>query len=258
MTAAVLAIETSTTTGSIALVTPVRLLAEITLESPVSHGERILGAIVRVLDGAGLRVPDLAGIAVSAGPGSFTGLRVGMATAKGLVEAHRMPLAAVPTLEALAWNLPLATDPVCAILDARKGEVYGALFAWDAAEEGWRRILAEGAFTPDDLASRVGDAIAGRVLLLGDGVPPSREAFARRMGERAVAVPAPACQPRAAWTGWIGLRMIARGEVEDAVTLEPMYCRASEAELALSRASRGGDAAGGSARGRGPSGAGRP
>ncbi len=235
MNACVLAIETSTTTGSIALVTPARLLAEITLESPVSHGERILGAIARVLEGAELRVRDLAGVAVSAGPGSFTGLRVGMATAKGLVEGHRLPLAAVPTLEALAWNLPLAADPVCAILDAKKGEVYGALFAWDGAEEGWRRILAEGAFTPDDLASRVQAAVAGRVLLLGDGVPASRDAFAKRLGDSAIAAPPPAGQPRAAWTGWLGLRKIARGEVEDAVTLAPMYCRASEAELALLR-----------------------
>ncbi len=233
MNACVLAIETSTTTGSIALVSPARLIAEITLESPVSHGERILGAIARVLDGAGVSVPDLAGIAVSAGPGSFTGLRVGLATAKGLVEAHRLPLAAVPTLEALAWNLPLAADPVCPILDAKKGEVYGALFVWDGAEQGWRRILPEGAFTPDDLAARVAAAVPGRVLLLGDGVAASREAFTRHMGVRAVAAPAPAGQPRAAWTGWLGLGRISRGEVEDAVTLAPKYCRASEAELAL-------------------------
>ena len=238
MNGCVLAIETSTPTGSIALVSQAKLFGEITIESPVSHGERILGTIDRVLSDAGLRMQDLAGIAVSAGPGSFTGLRVGMATAKGLVEAHPLPLAAVPTLEALAWNLPLVSLPVCAILDAKKGEVYAALFEWAAAEEGWKRILAEGSFTPDSLALRLAEAVPGKFLVLGDGVPACRDALAALLGDRAVLAPAPAGQPRAAWTGWLGLRRIARGEVEDAVTLTPMYCRASEAELALLRKER--------------------
>jgi tRNA threonylcarbamoyladenosine biosynthesis protein TsaB len=240
----VLAIETSTTTGSVAVVFPDRLVAEITLDTRLSHGERLLGAIDRVLRDAGLAVADLAGIAVSAGPGSFTGLRVGLATAKGIAEAHPLRLAAVPTLEALAFGAaPWASGAgsgmaVLAALDAKKEEVYGALFRWDEARARFERLLEEGAFRPGDLARRVASAAEGPIVLLGDGVTAYRGVFEGALGSRARFVPAPAHQPRAAWVGWLGLERFRRGEIVDPVTLAPRYCRPSEAELARARRER--------------------
>jgi tRNA threonylcarbamoyladenosine biosynthesis protein TsaB len=236
----VLAVETATQTGSVAIVSGEKLVVEVTLAVGLTHGERLLGAIDRALVDAGVRVTDLGGLSVSSGPGSFTGLRIGLATVKGIAQAHPLPLAAVPTLEALAWNLAAAARPVAAILDAKKGELYGALFAWDEEQLGWRRLIEEGAFAPEDFAERLAAAESGPVLLLGEGALAYRDVLEARLGKRAQPAPGPAGQPRAAWVGWLGARRIARGEVEDPVTLVPRYLRPSEAELARARRMAGG------------------
>ncbi len=238
----VLAVETATQTGSVAIVSREKLVVEVTLAVGLTHGERLLSAIDQALADAGARVADLAGLAVSAGPGSFTGLRIGLATVKGLAEVHPLPVAAVPTLEALASNLAAAAHPVAAILDAKKGELYGALFAWDEEQLGWRRLIEEGAFAPKDFAGRVAAATPGPVLLLGNGALAYGEILKGYLGSRARFAPVPAGQPRAAWVGWLGTGRIARGEVEDPVTLVPRYLRPSEAELARARRMAGGPA----------------
>src|SRR2546430_9995513 len=120
----VLALESATLSGGAALVGGERLLGEVTLDVAVTHSERLMAAVDRLVADCGLSPHDLDGLAVSIGPGSFTGLRVGIATAKGLGLALDLPIAAVPTLDALAGRLPFADTPVCPILDARKGEVY--------------------------------------------------------------------------------------------------------------------------------------
>jgi tRNA threonylcarbamoyladenosine biosynthesis protein TsaB len=232
----VLAVETATPTGSVAVVSDAGVLAELTVGLEFGHSDRLLGAIDRVLREASLDMKDLAGLAVSAGPGSFTGLRIGLATVKGITEAHPLPLAAVSTLEALAWNAPAGALPVCVGLDAKKGEIYGAIYRWRTSPPGWRPVAGEGAYTPGDLADRAARR-RGEVILLGDGIAAYREAFSRRLGRRARFGEGPANQPRAAWVGWIGRGRIAAGEVEDPATLVPRYLRMSEAELARKRRS---------------------
>jgi tRNA threonylcarbamoyladenosine biosynthesis protein TsaB len=234
----VLAVETSTTTGSIALVDEDGVRVEITHGLESTHSDRILAAVDQSLREAGVTLSDLQGLAVSVGPGSFTGLRIGLATVKGLAEAHPLPLVAVSTLEALAMNAPSGPLPVCPVLDARKGEVYGALYAWDpeatGTEECWRTLVPEGAYPPEALARRVAEA-AGEAVLLGEGARVYRDVFAGALGRRARFCRGPAHQPRAAWVGWLGLARLGAGLVEDAVSLVPRYLRPSEAELSLAR-----------------------
>lgn len=232
--AVVLAIETSTTTGSVAVVSDAGVHVEILHGLESTHSDRLLGAVDQALRESALRLEDLAGLAVSVGPGSFTGLRIGLATAKGLAEAHPLPLVAVSTLETLAMNAPAGATAVCPALDARKGEVYGALFAWDAGTGGWRARVPEGAYAPETLARRVAET-APEAVLLGDGVLAYRDVFAEALGKGALFAAGPAHQPRAAWVGWLGLRRLREGLTEDAISLVPRYLRPSEAELAWAR-----------------------
>ena len=160
----VLGIETSTTQGGVAIVGEDRVLYEAVLNVEVTHSERLLPAVDRALAEARISLETLGGIAVSIGPGSLTGLRIGLSTAKGLAYATGLPLVGVPTLEAMAWALPAARWQVCPVLDARKHEVYAALFRHET--EGLRRITEDAALAPDDLCR----LIRNPTLFLGEGV----------------------------------------------------------------------------------------
>src|SRR5512142_2379760 len=129
----VLGIETSTKTGSVAVVSDKAVIAQYSLNIEITHSERLMSTVDRVLKDTGIALSQLDGFAVATGPGSFTGLRIGVSTVKGLAFATGKPVAAVPTLFALAWNVPHAAWPVCPLLDARKKEVYAAVYALDGA-----------------------------------------------------------------------------------------------------------------------------
>ena len=124
----VLSIETSTLAGGVALMDEKRLIAEYRLDVVVHHSERILSAIDLLLKESGTTVADLDAIAVSVGPGSFTGLRVGLATAKGLAIARNKPLVLIPTLEAFATIFRYSEAWIVPFIDARKADGYWALF----------------------------------------------------------------------------------------------------------------------------------
>jgi len=124
----ILAIETSTMMGSVAVMDKTQLIAEYRLNIKGTHSERLVRIIDEVLKDSGLEFKDLDGYAVSIGPGSFTGLRIGITTVKGLAFVTRKPVAAIPTLDALACNIPFSQYQICPMLDARKKEVYTALY----------------------------------------------------------------------------------------------------------------------------------
>ena len=126
----ILALESATLAGGAALLDGDVVVGESRTNIALTHSERLMVAVDRLLGDAGWTVKDLEGLAVSVGPGSFTGLRVGIATAKGLAVTLGLPVAPVPTLDALAAILPFADAPVCPLLDARKGEVYCCLYRW--------------------------------------------------------------------------------------------------------------------------------
>jgi len=143
-----LGIDTSSAAGSVALTTPGRVLAEWTLDVDRTHAVRLLPHIRWMLQEAGLGLGDLAGIAVTLGPGSFTGLRIGIATAKTLALVSGKPLVGIPTLEVLAGNVPHARGLLCPVLDARRGEVYWALFRQEEAGR-LQRVTEDRVGTPE-------------------------------------------------------------------------------------------------------------
>src|SRR3990172_13171727 len=126
----ILAVETSTLAGGAALLDGDRAGGENVLNIRATHSERLMAAVDHLLHVSGWELEQLEGLAVAIGPGSFTGLRIGTSAVKGLALALGVPIAAVPTLHALAATLPFAAHPVCPVLDAKKGEVYASLYHW--------------------------------------------------------------------------------------------------------------------------------
>jgi len=221
----ILALETSTLTGGVALLDGDCLVAEYTLSVRATHSERLMAAVDRLLNDSGCGVETLEGVAVSIGPGSFTGLRIGVSTAKGLGMALGIPLVGVPTLDALAALLPHAGDPVCPILDAKKGELYTSLFHWEGNRmvRDWEYL----ALTPEDLCSR----LSGSVVFVGDGVSAFGDLLARALGPRAKLAPPARRLPSAACVAQLGHERLLNGETVGPASLTPLYIRPSEAEL---------------------------
>ncbi len=217
----VLALDTCTRAGSVALLQDGALVSAYVLDVTATHSERLLPSIDRLLADAGWHINDLALIAGAAGPGSFTGLRIGISTAKGLAFAADKPLIGVNALEALALGFAFATAPVCAMIDARKSQVFAAQFQPDG-RGGVTRLTADVSTHARDYAA----GIAGPCLFAGDGA----ELFGAEIlaaKPDALLVPGALCYPRAVGVGLLGERLYREGQRG----LVAHYVRASDAEL---------------------------
>jgi tRNA threonylcarbamoyladenosine biosynthesis protein TsaB len=228
----ILAIESATPCGSVALVSGGRVLGETVLPREKQVSGTFLAAIDRLFEEAGRGTSGVTHVAVSAGPGSFTGLRVGMAAAKGFCFGWGLPIVPVPTLHALASRVLAKEVPVCPVLDAKKKEVYAGVFRWQGGE--CLRAAPDAAVPPDALPDWFPE---GKVFFCGDGTVPYGELFRARLGERALFPPPGEGLPRASAVGLLAERMVLRGETGEARTVVPAYLRFSEAET---RRRRGG------------------
>jgi tRNA threonylcarbamoyladenosine biosynthesis protein TsaB len=228
----ILGIETATTTGSVAVMSTDGLIAQYTLNIEVTHSERLMATVDRVLTDARLTLADIDGLAVSIGPGSFTGLRVGLSTVKGLALATNKPVAAVPTLRALAWNSACSARSVCPLLDARKKEVYAALFRFDGKE--MAQTMAETAISLEGLAV----ALKEETVFIGEGARLYQRELTALLGDRALFAPFSVGVPSAASVAELGIAMLAKGEAVDPDSLTPLYIRRPEAEVAWEKKQR--------------------
>ncbi len=222
----ILAIDTATPHGGVALVSGEKVLSRALLPAGRQASGTILSAVEGLFRSAGSSLSEVSHVAVSAGPGSFTGLRVGMAVAKGFCQGLGARIVPVPTLHGLAQAYPYPGGMVCPVLDARKKEVYAALFGW---EDGLcRRLLPDVAVAPEALADLVG---GGGTLFCGDGAFTFREFMRERLGNRAVFPPEGEGRPDAGAVGLLAARLIREGTAADLRTLVPAYLRSSEAEV---------------------------
>lgn len=214
----ILALDTATPAGSVALVDEQRTLVSRYFDVGLQHNQRLFVEVEDALKVAGCTFDQLSAIAVTIGPGSFTGLRLGLSAAKGFCLARELPLVTVPTLEVLAARLPFANCPVCPMLDARKGEVYTALYDTGAG----RPRLLEG---PRALAPQVLMAERAGIptLFTGDGALAYSGLVATC--PQALQAPFPCSRPEAAALGWLALARLEAGEVADLVSVEPEYLR---------------------------------
>lgn len=222
----VLGIDTATWTSSVGIIDGRETLAERTLANEHgSHATTLLPMVESALHAARLRLSDLQLLAVSIGPGSFTGLRIGLSTVKGFSLAAGLPIVGVPTLEAFAHAAGRRSGLVCPVLDARKKEVYGAVFRWNG--EMLEHVCEATVLRPQDFAQR----LTVPCTLIGDGVDEYESTWRAHLGDAADLVPFRDCSPRGTSVAALGLRIMQARGAADPAQLVPIYLRKSEAEL---------------------------
>jgi tRNA threonylcarbamoyladenosine biosynthesis protein TsaB len=222
----VLAVETATAWQSVALLSGERVLARYDQDAAGSHARLLLPAIDRVFSEAGLRPAQLDGLVVSIGPGSFTGLRVGLSTVLGIRTVTQLPLVVVPTLEGMAWNLRDAAIPLCPIINSRRGEVYWALFQWRGKDH-LERLVTEQVGS----AEALGKQLRGPVVVYGEGWDSEKAAIrASALGSAMITEAAKQMKPSAVSVALAGLVRLSGGE-RAGVGVSPLYVQRPEAEI---------------------------
>lgn len=222
----ILALESSATAASVALCQEEELIAQSFLHTGLTHSQTLLPMSQRLLADCGLTVGDLDLIAVAAGPGSFTGLRIGVAAAKGLAWAAQLPCAGCSTLEAMAWNLAGFSGQVCAAMDARRHQVYNARFQVDGTAP--RRLTPDRAIALEDLIEELKGCDTPQ-LVVGDGAQLCYDALT------AAGIPArlapPNLRQQTAWgVARQALELARTGQTVSPEALVPVYHRLSQAE----------------------------
>ena len=221
-----LSIESATRVMSVAVLDGESLLAEISTFDERVHSERLLPAVDQLLEIADLSLDEIQAFAVSIGPGSFTGLRIGLATLKGLAFGSDRPAVAVPTLAALTLAASGASGPVVALLDARRDEVYAACLATPG--DLGTPLVPEAVFTAEELSAALPPACT---VVVGEGASAVAAAAAERTAPGMALLPAVLGRARAFHVGLLGARLLAGGEGQPAEDLVPRYVRRAEAEV---------------------------
>lgn len=224
----ILAIETSTMLGGVAIMDEAEgLIIEIRLNVKTAHSERLMSGIEHALKQSNMNVSDIDVFGVAAGPGSFTGLRIGLSTVKGLSYSTGKPVVSVPTLEAFAWNFSFCNYPICTMLDARKKEVYAAVFRWK--DGGFERVVGETSVKPVDLVK----TLKGPVVFAGEGALIYRESIMGTAGDNALFASAQHMVPSPSNVAFLGLKKAVNGDFCEPAGLVPFYIRKSEAETKI-------------------------
>lgn len=222
----ILGIESSSLVASVALVTDGILTAEYTVNHKKTHSQTLLPMLDEIVRMTEQDLQEVDAIAVSGGPGSFTGLRIGSATAKGLGLALDKPLIHVPTVDAMAYNLYGCAALICPIMDARRSQVYTGLYRYADA---FQVIRESTVMALDELLDEL-TAMAQPVVFLGDGVPVGEARIRERLGALARFAPAQSNRQRAASVAALGAALYAAGRTESAAEHSPHYLRMSQAE----------------------------
>ena len=223
----ILAIESSAVTASVAIMDETTLVAEYTINHKMTHSQTLLPMIDQMMKMLEIELDTVDAIAVSGGPGSFTGLRIGSATAKGLGMALKKPLIHVPTVDAMGYSLYGVSHLICPIMDARRKQVYTGIYRFKnhqlvALKEQWAAPIEE---LLDELNQR-----GEMVTLLGDGVPVFRELIAEKLHVPYSFAPAHVNKQRAAAVAALGSIYYKEGRTETAMEHVPEYLRVSQAE----------------------------
>ncbi|MEF9942005.1 MAG: tRNA (adenosine(37)-N6)-threonylcarbamoyltransferase complex dimerization subunit type 1 TsaB [Lachnospiraceae bacterium] len=222
----VLALDSSGLVASVAVVEEEQTVAEYTVNYKKTHSQTLLPMIDEVVKMIELDLDTIDAIAVSGGPGSFTGLRIGSATAKGLGLALGKPLVHIPTVDGLAYNMYGTGGIVCPIMDARRNQVYTGLYYVQDTLDVLQPQMVISINTLIQLLNERGE----KVTFLGDGVPVYREQLVEGLQVPYIFAPAHMNRQRGASVGVLGIHYICNGQTENAREHQPNYLRVSQAE----------------------------
>lgn len=229
----VLAVDTSTNTATVAVMEDDTLLGEYTLNHKKTHSQKLMPMIKQLLCDLELTVGDIDIFAAAVGPGSFTGLRIGVAAVKALAHAAGKNVVSVGTLEALAYNVANAEHIIVPIIDARRNNVYTASYIWD---EGFREVGEPEGITIEECVESCGNFL--ETIFVGDGAIAHKDYILEKLAGKAIFPHGALLNPRASSVAAFAMEKAKRGETESYLEMKPCYIKKSQAEKDLEAKSR--------------------
>lgn len=230
----ILALDSSGLVASVALAEDDNLIAEYTVQYKKTHSQTLLPMLQEICRMVALDLDTVDAIAVAAGPGSFTGLRIGSATAKGLAFAMKKPIVPVPTVDGLAYQMYGARDLVCPIMDARRNQVYTGIYEFIPDQDGRfsydMRVIKKQCAVPFDEIAESLNEYDRNVIFLGDGVPVFQERMAQVLRVPYTTAPLHRARQSAAAIAALGSLYYRQGKAVDGAVFTPEYLRLSQAE----------------------------
>lgn len=223
----ILALDSSGLVASVAVLEDENLLGEFTMNYKKTHSQTLLPMLDEVAKMIELDIQTIDAIAVASGPGSFTGLRIGSATAKGLGLALNKPIVSVPTVEGLAYNLYGNRNLVCPLMDARRNQTYTGLYEF--GKDGMKTLIHHYAVGIEEILEKINE-IGRPVVFLGDGVPVFRAIIEETCRVEHSYAPPHLNKQRAGAVGALAMEYCRQGKVENAADHKPDYLRLSQAE----------------------------
>ncbi len=221
----VLAIDTATNVASVAVTENGKLIGEYTINNKKKHSQLIMVLIEKLLSDLSLSVSDIDLFAVANGPGSFTGLRIGVAAMKALAHSMSKPIVGVSTLEALAYSVPWCEHIIIPIMDARRDNVFTASYIWD---DEFHALSDIESMTIQECVADCGELLD--VLFIGDGVEVHRNYIKEQLGDRAYFPPSALCETKASSVAMLAEEKFKSGNYDTYLSLKPLYLKKSQAE----------------------------
>ncbi|AOY75730.1 tRNA (adenosine(37)-N6)-threonylcarbamoyltransferase complex dimerization subunit type 1 TsaB [Clostridium formicaceticum] len=222
----ILALDTSSIVATVAVLDDEKLMGEYILNHKKTHSQKLMPMMEEVLKSCELSPKEIDVFAVSLGPGSFTGLRIGLATIKAMAQALDKPVVGVSTLEGLAFNLVHCEALICPIIDAQRDLVYTGGYQW---KQGFSKVVEEEVIAIEQLLMNL-KSRKEKVIFLGDALEKFRELIIRELGDLAIFPPKTLTMPRASSIGELARRKVQNGELRKASEILPVYMRKSQAE----------------------------
>lgn len=223
----VLAVDTSTMVAGVAIMEDNKLLGEYLLNHKKTHSQKLMPMLDNIMKELELKPTDIDLYAASTGPGSFTGLRIGVTTIKSIAYGAKKPVIGIPTLDALAFNIPLSEALICPIIDARNNQVYTSIYKW---EKDTQVKLTEYLGIPVTELVQLIKGKNQKVIFTGDGVEMHRDFFKNELGENCDFAPGSLQLQRASSVAYLALERAGEEGVESSFDLVPFYLRKSQAE----------------------------